>query len=486
MAEGAPKASAEASGIEAETAIPAEIARTGAPEAAAEAASTGATEARLEGGGATLEAPGMDAGSIDARIRSGLGPIAQSSFSRMTEGARRLASSVYETMYKIPGVNRVVGKLEVAYNEMWMKRHESKAAVLKTKFDVQDMRINMLTRSRDDLRATVESLRASGTPGADEMLIRVNTIEEQITDAQNRRDIIQTKIEKRSNKERIYTNQRDEIADRLIGRYREKLVPIEARLENINTVKSRCELMSRVHEARNEDELRNLEVVKDQIKAHENILRESGSTERAIRNDVVIKQLSRMVLERERNIEDTRRKYQKEIDDLNKRAAVWEKKAAPHRDKVDRFVRIKARRPVVPQVPERLAPFEHEDRESVAPNPRVPAGGGALEGSAGASGGAELRPRPESMENRATFEEVLKHWNEVAQNDEFADIRDTIMIRPERFVHETGIRLNEQLSVKGVLSIMDAYCVHNKVPKARAKRLLEDFHGKLAAAHGGS
>jgi len=53
----------------------------------------------------------------------------------------------------------------------------------------------------------------------------------------------QSKFEAIDNKLKLYTNERDRVADKLIGRYEEKLKPMEAELERLQNFNNKIDLM---------------------------------------------------------------------------------------------------------------------------------------------------------------------------------------------------------------------------------------------------
>ena len=54
----------------------------------------------------------------------------KSFFTKMSEPGKKLANKLYEGMYNIPGVDRVVGTLEIAYHQGWQKSYEKKQTEL--------------------------------------------------------------------------------------------------------------------------------------------------------------------------------------------------------------------------------------------------------------------------------------------------------------------------------------------------------------------
>lgn len=80
----------------------------------------------------------------------------KSRFERMSDKAKEYAGRAYEGLYKIPVVNRVVAKVEIAYKQFWADRHEEKAVKFKGKIESINQRDSLLVASKNEIRTTIE------------------------------------------------------------------------------------------------------------------------------------------------------------------------------------------------------------------------------------------------------------------------------------------------------------------------------------------
>jgi len=88
---------------------------------------------------------------IKGNINSVLSPENKNFLEKMSEEGIKIASQVYEGLYNTPHVNRIVGKLEIAYNQFWIDKYQQKAAKFKGKIDSLDLRIGAIDESKKKL-----------------------------------------------------------------------------------------------------------------------------------------------------------------------------------------------------------------------------------------------------------------------------------------------------------------------------------------------
>jgi len=224
-----------------------------------------------------------------------LSSVNQGFFGKMSEAGKKIANQAYEGLYKIPVVNRVVGKMEIAYNQFWVDRHEKKAVKFKGKMDVLDIQMGVLDQSKKEIGSVITNLKLEHTPGADSLQLRLKEMDQKKIKLLNKKDKIQSKFESRENKAKLYTNERDKIADRFIGRYNEKLAPMEKELDRLQTCKDEVDLSVDVMEARHHQFLAKLEGTERQKTEIEEALRRAGMSEGKIRKSVDIKTLEEVL-----------------------------------------------------------------------------------------------------------------------------------------------------------------------------------------------
>ncbi|MFA7208873.1 MAG: hypothetical protein WC120_01175 [Parcubacteria group bacterium] len=267
-------------------------------------------------------------------------------FSNGLPEKKGFATRLYEGLYKIPGLNRIVGKMEIAYNQFRADKHEKKAAEFKGELDANDLEIRALDLAKAQIESNIEKFKQKNIPGVETFQLESKKIDRQKMDILNKKDKKQSKFESRDNKVKLYVNKRDAIADRLIGRYDEKLHPMEQELEGLQTCKDRADLAFAVMDA-NQDELsikmQELEQQKTQL---EETYRSLGYSDKKIKRNGVVKMLEKQLAQDRKKIRAEKEARAKRKDEIGKKIAKVDAKANPYRDRREKFVRVKEGRPV--------------------------------------------------------------------------------------------------------------------------------------------
>lgn len=405
------------------------------------------------------------------RTLSNLSPENQNFFRRMSEGGRRIASRVYEGLYKIPGVNRVVGKIEIAYNQFWMDRYQGKAVEMKNKIDGLDLRISALDQSKKEIESVIENLRQQNIPGAESLQLKLQDIERQRMELLNKRDNIQTRFEAIDNKAKLYTNARDRIADRLIGYYEEKLRPMEAELERLGTYKDEIDLREAVTEAKHKEQLLKLDDIEKKKAQIEEALRGAGMSKKAIRRFEAVKQLERIIAENREKIRIEKENFARQKAETERKIARVDARANPYRDKREEFARVKEGRPIKIDIAARKRGEAFRGREEIRTHRREEAVSEEQEVLTKTieTETETAREKGRDGERRQTIA-YIDSWN--------AYLREKYKnagIDAEDFLEATGLSANDLLDFKDFKNILGRYLKFRKLSIDQFHRSIDRF-----------
>lgn len=330
------------------------------------------------------ESPAENLETVD----SSLNPENKNFFKKMSEGGRAIAGQVFEAagrtsektreglskipgetaegIYNIPGVARILGKMEITYNQFWADKHEEKALGLKDKMDNFDLKTKTLEGAQKDLEEKIKAFKKSGFP-VGSLDLGLRDIERQKEEIAKKRDVIQSRFEARDSNRKLYINERDRVADKLINRYEKKLQPFEKTIEDLKISRDQLDLASTIAEIKNEQKEEEYKKLEQDIKVAEESLRASGKKEWTIGRDKTLKLVRAEIIKGRKEIAERRESITKERFELNRKIAEVDKKANPLRDKKREFVRIKQRRPidtnVKPREREKNTSFEEESKD---------------------------------------------------------------------------------------------------------------------------
>jgi hypothetical protein len=276
----------------------------------------------------------------------GFSPDNRSFFAKMSEGAKDMIDKAYEGLHEVPGVNMVLGKMEIAYDQFWLGRHEEKAAGLRDRMSALDMKSRALDVPKKELQSVIADLQEQNVPGFSSLQLKLKDIDAQKMKLANEKDRIQTRFEARENKVKHYANERDGIADKLIGYYGEKLAPMEKGLESLSTDRDQLDLSFAVMEARHNQQLESLNDLGEKKTKIERSLKMTGMSDRQISKFEAVKILDGMIVQGRASIKKERAKMSEKKTEIEEKIAAAEAKANPYRDRREEFTRVKSGRPI--------------------------------------------------------------------------------------------------------------------------------------------
>lgn len=396
-------------------------------------------------------------------------------FEQMPQKARNIANQVYEGLYNIPVVNRVVGKMEIAYNQFWLDRHEEKAIKFKEKTEGLDIRIGSFDQSKAEIESAIIDLQRQNIPGIESLQVKLRDIETSKLDLLNERDKYQSKFEKKDNKVKLYTNERDRVADKLIDYYGENLEPMEKELENLETCMDRVDLLEAVMVARHREQsakLTNIEKRKTQI---EEALKNTGMSDKEIAKFEAIETLDDLLIEGRADMSNEKENLARRKAEINKRVAKVDANANPYRDKREEFLRIKENRPVKIEMAGRKRGRDSNVIETTRGHTRGESEETALEREIEVPD-TETVEISEEMTDQYEITQYVSGWNTlITERYKKEAPKKTIDVKD--FLKATGLREHFKLDSKDFVKIIEKYYKFRKIPtntlNADMKALLE-------------
>lgn len=388
-----------------------------------------------------------------------LSPENQSIWGRMSEGGKKIASQAYEGLYKIPGVNRVVGKMEIAYNQFWVDRHEEKAVQFKNQMYGLDLKAGAFERSKKEIESVIVDLESQNIPGVVESLqLKIKVIEQKKINLLNDKNKAQSKFETREKKAELYTKERDRVADKLIGSYNEKLEPMEKELENLQTCEDQADLVIAVTEVKHKEQEAKLDGIEKRKKQVEAVLRRTGMSEKEIRKFEAVKTLDGFLNQGRENIRLERENLAEKKAEINAKIAKVDAKANPYRDKQKEFARVKERRPLKINAPTGEREQEFNGREETT-----------LE--------TKNKTVGEDKERLKTLENYIPAWNSYLK-EKHDKILPGELIDLKDFLESTRLSAEHKLDFEDFKNILTKYYKLKKIPANKLNESIDEFFAK--------
>lgn len=416
----------------------------------------------------------------------GLSSTNEVTFLEFLEGlpanGKELANQIYEGLSDIPGV---IGKLAIAYNKFWIDRHERKAVQLNTKLDGLGLKVAALEESKQALTSAIEELKVDNLPGVASLRLQVKAIDQQINAVLTEQDRIQSKLEARQDKAKAYTNDRDAIADKLIGRYQEELVPMERELERLQTSRSQMDLLMAATEIKHSRELERLDGIESRKIQVEEALRRSGMSDKAVKNHGGLVELARLLAEGRGKVRAEQEKLAKGRREINQNIARVDAQANPYRDKVEEFGRVKASRPVVIEMPTRRSAPSFQGTEDMAGRPRTESR--APETVVGDdeedTADTDIETTPEVNNGRLELSFLVKAWNTHLYQAHDWGVKHVNNIKEKDFIKSTSIPSSFPLGFEEFRTLLVRYykVKFKQIPADQLQNLQRDFDGFVTA-----
>jgi chromosome segregation ATPase len=263
--------------------------------------------------------------------------------SNMSEKAKNIASGIYEGIYQNSVADRIVGRIEMSFNQFWVDTHQAKEEELQEKVAVKKGEVK-------DWNSKIRSIASSMTElsglGQDTTSVqkRIEQFEKKKQAVMAKQAALETKVKVRIEKKEAYIGRRNEIADKLIDYYSERITPIEARIHDLNKNVDVLDFDVMADEIRNKERTAKLNEIKEAKEKLAERYLAAGMSSFKVHFDKTITQLGRNVRSGEHEVEKEQDKIQRhkiEIEKRKEKIQKVEEKTKPYEEKIDKLEAIK-------------------------------------------------------------------------------------------------------------------------------------------------
>jgi DNA repair exonuclease SbcCD ATPase subunit len=265
----------------------------------------------------------------------------QSFYEKISEKGRDFVDSVYEGIHKIPLVNRVAAKLEIAYDNKLIDYHDAKASDHKFKLDNYSDIINSLEESKEDLYDGIKELKAMGISGSDSLLKKIDKIDKKIEKLSLKKEKYQNKFDASEEKKESFIEDRDAVADRMIAKYEEKLDPLQEKIDDLQSIYDETELdrsSLRIKHRAAKEELAEIDQIRLNI---QRALKNINYSERKVNKEKSIKELKKVIAQTNSKMDAEKNALNKKLSGISKKIDKVLAKASPYKNRVKEFQNLK-------------------------------------------------------------------------------------------------------------------------------------------------
>ena len=357
--------------------------------------------------------------------------------------------------------------MTIAYNNFWADRHGMKAANLQKKVEGFDMGIKALDNSKTEIASVLKDLGMTGDKLLD---VKMKEIDRQRNALSNKRNATQSAFDASVNRANLYTEKRDNVADKLIDRYTGILSPLERKMEGLNESKAELGVLITGTEARldaQNDKIDDIESKRDKL---EKSLLSSGLSEREVNK--IIKGTFGVI---EKQLAGCRKAVEAELNDLNKKRIDTDskivkvsEKMTPYRDRKNQFISVKADGPIVVDKA-KTAGENAETADNVGSGVETP---GEVSERGEETDSAEKESGMEAGKN--SVEGYLAVWNKLCKDKMGKD--QILQINQEDFLKKCGLKKDFILKTKQFKKVLEGYLLKlKKTPANVLKDAIKKF-----------
>jgi hypothetical protein len=277
-----------------------------------------------------------------------LNPDNKGFFQKMSEKGQAMASNLYENLYKTPGINKIVGKVEIAYNNYWSDKHQEKYSATKSELNQLDNNDKQLGNRFNDLEKIIQDSKLSPLPGIDESLqFELDRLNQEKFKLSLSKEKLNQELELQGGKVNAYTEKRDQVVDKLVGYYQEKLQPMEQALNTLRDKKDSLDLLSAVAEAKHKEQLSKVNEYETRKNDIISFLEARGDSVEYINKSPLVKTLNAEIFKIKSLVQSERSSFAQGNAEINKEIEVIMKKSKPYSDKVENFQLAKNSKPLL-------------------------------------------------------------------------------------------------------------------------------------------
>jgi spore coat protein CotF len=353
-----------------------------------------------------------------------------------------------ENIRKMNYWEKIAGKIEIACRQKMADFKEDKAEDLRSEFQTKDKKISLLKDVEKKLEDGIKKLSSNAFFRGTAMNRRLRATKRQIEKLEKDRDLVKAKYEKQYGQMQSFMKERNIVANRFIEDYNEKMAPLEREMDRFKITRDAFDLEFSVESARQNNALRELDVIEDSILEVEQSMAEAGSSRREINKAVkemrkVIVHEKTIISKQKEKLEFRRHKILREEDRIKSRIE-------PYRVHQKVFIDIINRGPGIEKT--ELKPEKTSTTTATWENTY------------------------ESKTKEFVVFDTIEEWNKDLASktndvEEIIDIND--------FQKETRIESTDKFSAKDIQRILENYYKKKKVSSNIFKTDFKDFISKI-------
>lgn len=402
----------------------------------------------------TMDLPGRESGKATAEIFNSEN---KKLHDELPPKGKKMTERIYDFIYKIPGINRVVGKLEIAYNQSKADKNLKVNAGLKAQMEKMSQEIAVLDGTKKELSNLTSQFEKQGSGLESVVLslsVKVNDLDTKRNNLLEKKEKIQDEFEERENKIKLHTAEINRVADTLIERYNKSIEPLKKELDSLQLAEDKIGLDESVFNALHEEQKTKLDIISNKGLELIAVLKKTGMSDKEIQNFGAIKSLEKLATEGIAKIDKEKAEIAAKRSELVAKIEKTKTKAGIYEGKVKEFESLKYDTPILLDKPIHRV----KDEGIITEKSAEPA----------------YRESAHEAYNRLDVGSYINRWNTFL-TEKYGSQDDNDFVKMNDFMRDTGLSRSAKLDSKNFKNILSKYYKYARIPTSSFNQKADEF-----------
>lgn len=374
---------------------------------------------------------------------------------------KKMTERIFDVIHKIPGINRIVGKLEIAYNQSKADKNREVNVGLKDQMEKLSREIAVLEGTKKEMNDLTLQFEKQGSGLESVVLslsVKVNDLDTRRNNLLEKKENIQSEFEERENKIKLHTAEINRVADTLIEKYNKSIEPLKKELDSLQLVEDKISLDESVSDALHEEQKKRLDSISAKGIELKAVLVKTGMSEKEIQNFGAMKSLEKLVVEGNAKIDKEKANLDKQRTNTIEKIEKTKGKAGVYQSKIEEFERLKNNLPILIESPVYLV----RDEDIIAEESEEPV----------------RRENSYEADDRLDVVNYIKRWNVFLTERYGSDAENNDFVKTDNFVRDTGLNRSTKLDAKKFKNILGKYYKYARIPTFSFNDSADEFFAK--------
>lgn len=237
----------------------------------------------------------------------------------LAQKGKRFFSGLYEKLDRIPVINKLAGKMAIAYNEKFAKINEKSTNEISGKISESDQKLKQFAEIEHQLKTVLAQLEGDNLPGTEKIRTSLRRIENKRKKEESRNKESRGKLAEKIESYKSFINERNRIADGLIDFYEKKMLPVKEKLDELNKEQNRLGAVGLAQEIRSDTHRLKIDELEKKKNSIIEVLKKAQMTDKEIEKFAAIKSINSAIERINKDIEKKDKELEKKINKISRK-----------------------------------------------------------------------------------------------------------------------------------------------------------------------